>query len=145
MYDDVVTVFNYHEKTGSWYTTVFSGADLHEVSADSATAGSGITNSDSVELIIHVSPDKVARTDGSEVQYLPPRAYSVLDDPNGFYTFKPETDFFTVGDQAADTPIIDDDYDEGYYHALNDEQDGVYMITSAAFFSLLPHFEIGGR
>ena len=42
-------------------------------------------------------------------------------------------------------PLTDDDYDEGLYHALNAERDGIYLISSAGFYGLLPHFEIGGR
>lgn len=175
MYNDVITVFNFHEKTGAWYTTVFKNVNLLEATGETATRDSGRTNNDSVELIIRILPDKSAHTviyepylvitnegdtyvdnrgvrlsyrepDTDEVRwYIGPKAYAKLDNPHGYFTFKAETDFFVVGNYSSEVPITDDDYDEGLYHAMNDAQDGVYMITSAAYFSLLPHFEIGGK
>lgn len=175
MYNDVVTVFNYHKKTGAWYTTVFKNVNLTETIGETVTPANGRTNNDTVDLIIRILPDRSAHTviyepylivtnDGDafvdqrgvklsykepntdEVRwYIGPKAYANLDDPNGYFTFKAETDFFVVGNYSSDEPINDDDYDEGLYHAMNDAQDGVYMITSAVYFSLLPHFEIGGR
>ena len=37
MYDAIITLFNFHEKTGAWHTTVFSGVSLY------ATEGAGAT------------------------------------------------------------------------------------------------------
>ena len=175
MYNDVVTVFNFHEGTGKWYPTVFHHVNLVEGIGSSKTEGSGITNADNAELIIRVLPDRNANTiiyqpyivvtnDGDayvdnrgvklsyqepetdgEQWYVTPKAYSHLISPEGYFTFKPETDFFVVGNYASTEPIDDDDYDEGLYHAMNEAEDGVYMITSAVYYSLLPHFEIGGR
>lgn len=150
MYDAIVTLFNFHEATGAWYTTVFSGVNLLEAKAESATRDSGRTNGDTVELLIHTNSEKAARAVGAggttaSVQYVGPKAYSTLEDPRGFFTFKAETDFVAVGNHAHTAPVADDDYDEGLYHAMNNEYDGVYMITAATFFGLLPHFEIGGR
>lgn len=138
MYDSIITVFNFHEKTETWRTTVFEGVSLYEVSAETATRDSGKTNSDTVDLIIPTQADVICRYTGS-------KAYANMDDPQGFFTFKAESDFFVVGNHFSLEPISDDDYDEGLYHHLNNTQDGVYMITSVAFFGLLPHFEIGGR
>ena len=52
-----------------------------------------------------------------------------------------------MGDYTADadSSIPDTDYDGGFYHAMNTGRDSVYAVTSAAFFPLIPHFEIGGR
>ena len=50
-----------------------------------------------------------------------------------------------MGDNTSAEPIPEDDYDEGFYHAMNDANDGVYRITAAAWYDLLPHFEIDGR
>lgn len=150
MYDAVVTLFNFHEATGAWHTTVFNGVNLLETKAETATRDSGRTNGDTVELILHTDSGKIAQAVGADgetasVQYVGPKAYSALDDPQGYFTFKAETDFVVVGNHGQTTPVIDDEYDEGLYHAMNNEYDGVYMITAAAFFGLLPHFEIGGR
>ena len=59
--------------------------------------------------------------------------------------FAPECDFIFAGAWPDTEPLTDDDYDEGLYHALNAERDGIYLISSAGFYGLLPHFEIGGR
>lgn len=175
MYHSVVTVFNFHEKTSMWYPTVFKGTHLIEAVAETATRDSGRTNSDAVELIIPVQQDRSVNTiiydpylvvdnEGNHLvgedqkklsykdpetkatsTYIGPKGYANLEDPDGYFTFKPETDFMVVGNYASGAPVDDDDYDEGFYHAMNDAQDGVYMITSAVFYGLLPHFEIGGR
>lgn len=150
MYDDVVTLFNFHAKSGAWYTTVFH-THLLEVRVGTATRDSGITSSDTVELILHTFGEKKAPTvrggDSTKttVQYVSPKDYAKLDNPSGFFTLKPEADFFVLGSCPSETPIPDDEHDEGLYHAMNDTQDGVYMITSVAFYGLIPHFEIGGR
>ncbi len=150
MYDAVVTLFNFHEKTGAWYPTVFGGVNLLETKAETATRDSGRTNGDTVELILHTSGDRTAQAmdaDGTpvRVQYVGRKEYAALENPQGYFTFKAETDFIAVGNHAQKAPLVDDEYDEGLYHAMNTEYDGVYMITAAAYFGLLPHFEIGGR
>lgn len=175
MYHNVITVFNFHEKTGAWYTTVFKGVNLVEHKADVSTQDAGVTNTDTIEAIIRVKQDKSVHTiiyepyrildnegnnivseDHSKLSYLDPdtdelrkyigpKAYARLDNPVGYFTFKAEQDFIVEGNYSSDLPIDDGKYDEGLYHAMNDAQDGVYMITSAVFYSLLPHFEIGGR
>lgn len=175
MFRDVVTVFNFHKPSGLWYTTVFKNCDLLETKAGKNTADSGTVNEDAVTLLINVEQDKTAHTliyephrivdstgrgllsgdgqmfsyrdpDTDEVRkYVGPKAYGRLDDLSGFFTFCPEVDFMVAGNLSSADPIRDDDYDEGLYHAMNEEQDEVYMITSAAFYGLIPHFEIGGK
>jgi len=174
MHDSTITLFNYREAERLWYTTVFSNVSLIELKAESASQH-GHTNSDAVEIIIKVRPNKIVPTliyepnnlvdengniivsgEGTRVsyddpdtneerQYLGPKAYAALTSPAGYFTFKPETDFIMVGNFSHSEPISDDDFEQGLYHAMNETQDGVYMVTSAAYFSLIPHFEIGGR
>ena len=140
MFDRKVTLFNYHAATKQWYTTVFDGVDLQVVAAKSATQ-QGETNGSSVDLMINVEPDK--SYDGK--QYMGPKAYSVTGTPADCFTFTPETDFFMEGDNSIAEPVSEDDYESGYYHEMNNAHDGVHMVVSAAFYSLIPHFEIGGR
>lgn len=174
MYRKTITLFNYHGETDSWYTTVFIGADLIENSGANATR-QGETNSAAVDLIVHVQRDKKADTivykpkriadaEGNilvsgedsfiiygdpvlhaDKQYAGPKAYAAIENPRNYFTFTPESDFFIVGNYYSDAPISDADFEDGLYSAMNAAHDGVYMITSAAFYSLLPHFEIGGR
>lgn len=140
MFCNTVTLFNYHDKTKQWYTTKFDGADLLEVGAKSATP-KGETNGSSVDLLINVSSDK--SYEGKA--YLGPKAYAATDNPGAHFTFTPETDFFMEGDYSMAKPVCEDDYESGYYHEMNTLHDGVHMVVSAAFFPLIPHFEIGGR
>lgn len=155
MYEHTITVFNFHEKTGAWYTSVFSGVSLYDNASANATPNSGKVNASSIEAIIHVDQNQSAG--GSKMlsyqepetnkakSYAGPKAYAKLDDPDDYFTFKPETDFFVTGNHSSNEPILDEDYEDGLYNAMNDTQDGVYMIASAIFYGLLPHFEIGGR
>ena len=140
MFDCTVTLFNYHAATKQWHTTKFDGVDLLERDAKAATQ-QGETNGSSVDLLINVKSDKSC--DGK--QYVGPKAYARIDTPADCFTFTPETDFFMEGDYSMSEPVSEDDYESGYYHEMNNAHDGVYMVVSAAYFPLIPHFEIGGR
>ncbi|MCD8371793.1 MAG: hypothetical protein LUD27_00635 [Clostridia bacterium] len=144
MYDHTLTVFNYHAASDKWYLSVISGADLIAAEAKSNTAN-GINNTDAVNAIIHSTADKVIATTAGSKSYTRPKAYAACNNPAKMITFNPECDFIYDGEWADLTPISDDDYDSGLYHSLNDKYDGVYLINSATFYSLLPHFEIGAR
>ena len=144
MHDATITLFNFHERTGNWYPTIFNQVSLTEAKADSATADAGIKNGDTIEAIIRTAADKSHTESGVKVQYVGPKAYAALENPAGYFTFTTERDFFFVGNSTSGI-VSDDDYDEGFYHAMNKEHDGVYLVQSAAFYSLIPHFEIRGR
>lgn len=144
LFQDVITVFNFHAATGFWYPTIITGA--HIIAASSNTHGTdGITNADSVEVQITSNIAQGVNTSEGVKSYTPPKEYAGLDSPETYVTFKPECDFFFAGRWDDLTPIDDDEYDEGLYNYLNTTEDGIYLINSAAFFGLLPHFEIGGR
>jgi len=144
MYDATITLFNFHANTEKWYTSVFSGVNFLDTKASNATPMNGTTDGSTAEVILHTTASKAAQGKSGELQYIGPRGYAALSAPAGYYTFKPETDFFIVGDHASE-PIDDNAYDEGLYHVKNAAMDEVYMITGASWFGLLPHFEIGGR
>lgn len=145
MYRDVITLFNFHKNTGLWYPTVFSGVDIGVSKASNPTTH-GTNNGDTVNILIHCKPDKTLTTaDGEEKSYLGAKAYSKCATPHAFVTFKPECDFIFEGEWPDMSPVADEDYESGFYHEMNDNYDGVYMITSASFYGLIPHFEIGGR
>ena len=140
MYDRTITLFNRRNTDNCWRTTLFEGVNVIEPRASTAST-QGTNNGDAVEIILHCSPGMKV----GELQYVPPKAYQSLEDVEGFFTFTPEVDFIAIGDNTSETPVPEDDYDEGLYHAMNEENDGVYMITSATWFGLMPHFEIGGK
>lgn len=140
MHDQTVTLYNYHEPTGLWYTTVFDNATLTAARSSSSTQH-GTTNGDTVSISIPAAADKTA---GSR-RYIGPKSYSARDAPGECFTFWPEHDFVVVGSCPLEQPVSEDDYDNGLYHEMNHEQDEVYMITSASFYGLIPHFEVEGR
>lgn len=144
VYQNTITVFNYHEASGTWHPSVIKGADLIASKSTSSTTA-GKTNSDTVEIMVRCSADKRITTTEGTKSYTGPKEYAKCDNPADRITFTPECDFIYDGEWPELVPISDDGYDSGLYHALNDEHDGIYMISSAAFYGLLPHFEIGGR
>lgn len=140
MYDRTITLFNHRKADNCWYTRTFTGVDVIETQGQSATTH-GKQSTDSLEVILHCTAAQQA--DG--LQYVSPKAWQSLEDVEGYFTLTPECDFIVLEDCPETEPLNDDDYDEGLYHAMNDEKDSVYLITSAVWYSLLPHFEIGGR
>lgn len=140
MFDQTITLFNHRKADNSWKLTVFHGVNVIAPKASEQTT-QGTNNGDAVEILLNASPDQMV----GELQYVPPKAYQALEDVTGYFTLTPEVDFVVMGEETSDVPIVEDDYDEGLYQAMNDANDRVYMITSATWFGLLPHFEIGGR
>lgn len=174
LHSDVVTIFNWHERTQKWYTTTFQNAHVVERLSETATPQSGDTGNDGVDLSIPVSRDQIARTkifelnllsdgegrhlvdgDGvllawtdpttSELRvYVKPMVYASLADPSKTFTLKPETDFFVLADLWSADPL-EDSGDEGLFSEMNATRDDVFMISSATYYKLIPHFEIAGR
>ena len=149
MYDKTITIFNYREDSHNWRTAVFTGVDVIEHTGRSATQH-GNSNEDNVEILLHATSAQVASaTDVNgeivELQYLTPKVYAVAEDVSGYFTMTPESDFIMVGNHGESMPLNDDEYEEGLYHAMNALHDGVYMITGTTWYTLMPHFEIGGR
>lgn len=144
MHNATVTLFNFHKPTGKWHTTEFHNVTLTEANAGTPTPDAGIRSADAVELIIRTAADRSGTENGVTVRYVVPKEYAALENPVGHFTFKPEQDFFYAGSFTAG-PYSGDDYDNGFYHFMKQNHDGVYMIQSCAFYSLIPHFEIGGR
>lgn len=140
MYDQSITLFNYRKSDGLWRTILFTGVNVIEPRASTATT-QGTNNGSAVEIILRCTPAMRA----GDYQYVPPKAYQALEDVSHVFTLTPEVDFIAIGEHTSETPVREKDYGDGLYHAMNDANDGVYMITSATWFSLLPHFEIGGR
>ena len=131
VYRDTITVFNYHAATGRWFPSVISGADLLTTKANSATTAGG-NNADAVDIIVHCTADKRVLTGAGMKSYTGPKEYARCDNPAQHITFAPECDFIFAGAWPDAEP-------------LNAERDGIYLISSAGFYGLLPHFEIGGR
>lgn len=149
MFADTVTLFNFHEKSGKWFPTVLSGVDLQVDSGAKLSSPGTVDSADTVTLLIHSKSDKSVAVGTGEVKtrksYLGPKAYAQCENPEVHFTFKTECDFFCEGEWPTSEPIVDDDYDSGFYDEVNKERDGVYAVKNSAFLQLIPHFEVGGR
>lgn len=142
MFDKTVTLFNYHASTKRWHITTLQGVNFNDNRAAKATQ-QGVTNGDTVSLLLPVDISGGSISYEGKL-YVKPKEYAALDNPADVFTLTPETDFFVVGNCRFNTPIDESEYMDGFYTEMNAELDDVYLITSAAFFSLIPHFEIGG-
>lgn len=144
MYQNTITIFNYHKATELWYPSVISGVDLIASKANNTTK-EGLNNGDVVDIIIHCTPDKQITTSEGVKSYTGAKEYAKCDNPASRITFTPEKDFIYEGIWPDTSAISGDDYESGLYHELNENFDGVYLINSVVYYGLLPHFEIGGR
>lgn len=145
MYQNTITVFNFHKATGMWFKSVVRGADLIAAKSNNNTS-TGLKNATAVDIIVPCFADKSVETVNGKKLYLGPKAFSVCTDPENFITFAPGIDFVYAGIcEDFSERCSDDDFDEGLYHCLNSDYDDIYLIHSANYFGLLPHFEIEGR
>lgn len=143
MYDRTITLFNLHN--GTWHPSVIHGVTVSENVSSASTAQADKTGGDTLEVSIRTSRSKGIETSVGFKAYVSPNAYAACAAPADCLTFKPERDFIYCGEWPT-APIDDAEYEEsGLYHAMNEEHDGVYMITSAMWLGAIPHFEIGGR
>lgn len=81
--------------------------------------------------------------------YILPKEYArkPFSEASHFVTFGmgDHFDFFIEGPYSGMGPIDDDDYREGFYNYMSRCYDNVWVVTRAAKYSLIPHFEITGR
>ena len=100
------------------------------------------------------SADTANTVDGTvmvgDKPYLPPKEWGKQpnDELEESITFA-SGDFFMQG-EYAEAPILDSDYanrvDGGFYDYLNKRHDYVFLITTVGGpYTLIPHFEIGGK
>lgn len=144
MFTNTITLFNFHETSGLWHPVVITGADVIEAKASTASTH-GKNNASVVDILINCTGNKIVKTENGDRQYIGPKAYAKCEKPEEYLTFTPQRDFIYEGVRPDLSPVAEDDYESGLYHELNSEYDGVYLINSAAFYSLIPHFEIGGK
>lgn len=142
MFDRVITLYNFRKSNKTWYGTVISGCTLvaTESSADSSR-GTGSTSN--VNIHVHCTINKKLRT--ANKTFVSPKEYQTLDSVDGSFTFTPEKDFMIVGKEMTDLVVNDEDFENGFYSFINHTVDDVYMVTNATWYSLLPHFVVGGR
>lgn len=149
MYRDTVTLFNRSRKVGhdEFWPTVLTGVDLN---ADQAAilAKYGAQSQDKAALHIRYAGTDGAITVGGKTYYSPKQWQALTDAEKAeAITFQAGAgfDFFLVGSWDGSGPISDDDYTDGFYNHLNATQDGVYAVSSAAIYSVIPHVEVMGK
>lgn len=142
MFDGVVTVFN-RKRTDEgdiWYPTVLEGVSL---STDRAAIAVRYGARSDDKCVLHV-PCQGQNVGGKP--YLPPKQWQALDDPESAVTFAAGERFDILFEGAWEAgPVQDTAYANGFYDKINRERDGVYAVSSAARYGLIPHFEITGR
>lgn len=144
MRDRSITLFNYHEKSATWYPNVISGVSATDVCGNSFST-QGTVNASTFEATVYCDPGAVVKTASGRKQYISPHFYASCQEPDRYVTFAPDTDFIFDGVWPEQAPIPDAQYEEGLYNALNASHDGIYKITSAGYYALIPHFELGGK
>ena len=150
MYDKTVTVFNkYTDQNDNiyWYPHVLSGVDLI-IDKAANVAKTGLDSADTANL--HVKYHIVGTVMVGNKPYLPPKEWEkqTIDALSESISFA-SGDFFMQG-EYAETPVLDSDYanrvDGGFYDYLNKRHDYVFLITTIGGpYTLIPHFEIGGK
>lgn len=106
----------------------------------------GLSDGDVADIKIQANPNKsVVAKGGSVKTYAGPKAYAADNSPSDKFTFTPECDFIIVGDLGSLTLAAESTYETGLYDALNAQYDECYIVQKAAFYGLIPHFEVGGR
>lgn len=151
MYDKTVTVFNkYTDQNDNiyWYPHVLSGVDLI-IDKAANVAKTGLDSADTANLHVKYHYGAITVMVGDK-PYLSPKEWEKQpnDDLPGSITFA-SGDFFMQG-EYAETPILDSDYSDrvnsGFYNYMNKRHDYVFLITTVGGpYTLIPHFEIGGK
>ncbi len=144
MYNDVITLFNYHKETGKWYASVIFDVGFGSALSSEPTT-QGINNEDTVVFIVKSNCCKQIKTQSGKKSYLGSKEYARCDNPCGHFCFNDTKDFIYCGVWNVYNAINEEDYESGFYSYMNSKFDDVYKITSSEFFNLLPHFEIGGK
>ena len=146
MYQDTITLFN--RKPGdrgqpdTWYPTVIRNVNLN-IDRAAIMAKYGAESQDNAMLSI-----RYTRMDGDILiagkQWMPPKEWDRTVDSLTF-SGGSDFDFFWQGEWGGGI-VKDSDYeDEGFYNHMNRTHDYVFAISSAAMYSVIPHFEILGR
>lgn len=150
MYDKTITVFNKYVNQKdeiSWYPTVIKGVQLI-VDKSANIEKTGLDTADTATLHVLygvVSNEKVV----SGKKYLEPKKWAKqINDTLGHTVTFSSGDFFIEGEHD-EKMIADEDYqsrrDGGFYDYMNKNHDNVFLITNVGTYTLIPHFEIGGK
>lgn len=151
MYQNTVTIFNRYESQDKifWYPHVLQGVDLI-IDKGANIAKTGLESADTAKLHIKyhlVGGNKMV----GRFSWLPPKEWDgqTNDMLSKTITFTEGEDFFWEG-EYSENMIDDDEYQglkySGFYDYMNKRYDNVFLITTVGGpYTLIPHFEIGGK
>lgn len=144
MYQDTITLFN--RKPGerghgdTWIPTVIKGVNLN-IDRAAILAKYGADSQDNVALHIRYTKD------GDNIivagkPWMSPKEWDKTEDS---VTFNPDGDFFIKGEWDGGIVSDTDHGPDGFYAKMNREHDFVFVVSSVALYSVIPHFEIMGK
>lgn len=146
MYQDTITLFN--RKTGdrgqpdTWYPTVIQGVNLN-IDRAAILAKYGAESQDNAMLSIRYE-NGPADPEVAGKPWMPPKEWDKTIDSITF-TSGNNFDFFWKGEWTGEI-VNDSDYGtEGFYNYMNRSHDYVFVVSSVAMYSVIPHFEIMGK
>lgn len=151
MYSDTVTLFNRYERDGVtlWLPTVLRGVDLN-IDRAAIVAKYGEQSADNARLHVRYTPDAA----GPIIQgkrYVPPKLWALQTEEEAAQSITfaggNSFDFFAAAEWDEPAPILDDpsEWLDGFYNYVNSRYDYVFAISEVAMYSVIPHFEIGGK
>ena len=150
MYDKTVTLFS-RKSDGSdivWYATVIPKTSFNVNVAEMTGGNAREYTTDVAKWVIRVKPDANGDIFINGKQYLLPNAWNATDEPTSFFSLKSglDFDFFVLGDYEEFDGVSDLSYmPNGFYQYMRKTYDHVYAIQAVALYTVLPHFEIGGK
>lgn len=139
MFPHTVTVYNTGESASyetENHVTVLRGV-FYDARKGVNVIESGLTNADSVNLIIPFSVDAVDGVTGNKQKYLPPKEYETAMDKAAHWTIKTDDCFFVKNE------VVRPDLS---FQQINAAFDYVHRVTSVdeKDFGSLKHWEVGG-
>lgn len=141
MFRHTITIYNTGEEDPITFEqknhiTVLRGV-FYDASKAVNVRESGMTNADSVNLIIPFDVEAVNGETGKPQAYLPPKEYEIAVDPSQHWTIKTDDCFFVKGEVVRPAMSFQD---------INNAFDSVHKVTSVdeKDFGALQHWEVGG-
>jgi len=150
VYDKTITVFS-RKKQGKdtvWYATVMDGVSITDTVVESENGQAREHTGDNVRVVVRTQPESDGTVFVSGKEYLNPKEWNRADAISDSFSLKSgsDFDFFIYGDYDEFDGAKDSLYEpNGFYQYMRKNYDRVYVISSVALFTVLPHFEIGGR
>ena len=147
MFTDTITLFNKYDGASgiTWFPHILHRTQLNKDKAV-ILERYGQDSQDKASVIINCNKKDGAIMIGDTV-YKPPKEWErqVNDDLPSTITLK-DDDFFVEGSFEFESPILDEDYTDGFYAYMRKNHDFCFKVTSVGgLYKLIPHFEVLGR